>query len=78
MSSHIPAVKSRVPSQLGFVRIRGICAGFHFVENGEGAGSAPARKTPANEYERPSQLPFAASELGCGSAPSGTAIVAGL
>ena len=78
MSSHIPAVKSREPSQFGFVRIRGICAGSHFVENGEGAGSAPARNTPANEYEWPSQLPFVASEVGCGRVPSGSAIVVGL
>ena len=71
-------MKSREPFQFGFVRIRGICVGSHFVENGDGAGSAPARKTPANRYDSPSQLPFTASEAGCGSAPSGSAIVVGL
>ena len=71
----MPQVKSRAPFQRGLGRMRGISPGFHLVEKGDGAGSAPERNTPAKRYDWPSHVPWTASDAGCGSAPSGSAIV---
>ena len=78
-SSHenysLKSIEQLPPPRHGPVLMRGIAAGRHARENGDGAGPAPTRKTPSCRYDAPFQLPRRASDAGRGSTPSGSAIV---